>query len=831
MLWRWYSLLSNRLCSLCSCWASITGYLCLVLRLCVPLIFVLVSNPVYAFSQMLVIQVMAESHSEKIGDGVRFLETDNLNKELAWVLNPAIQKQFEINEKGAFSRGFSSYAYWFNFKVQYVPDGGQDEVLDLLGRKEMYLAIDYPPLGELDFYIKTDGESEYTHLASGHLYPFDVRPIPSRAHVFPFSIKPGETKEIYLRVHSASSIQIPMILWSPREYYDGEIAKNYREGIFLGIMLVMAAYNFFLYLMVRDKSYIFYILYILNFALFQTSIMGYNYQYFWPGEPGWESISTLLFLCIFLISVTQFTRLFLSTQKLIPSMDKVLKVFGAAYLFMFVANFFLPYSTTVRFLAPMALMLIFVLMAVGVISLRQGNKIARFFLLGWLFMMVMCGMQGLMIVGLLPNNYLFSNAAKIGSVIEVVLLSFALGDRMNAIQRQSDVIQKGVRRTLERSLDRLTENMNMKDEFLATVSHEFRTPLNGIIGSLELLSDANPDLHERNHFSNAKYSANNMMDLVEDVLEFTELQAGSLVLNIEKTPLKKCIENACQKYEKKAKGKGVEYEVEINIEENIVADIDGLQLALILKQIIGNGLKFTEKGFVNVKCTGTEDADGSYMLSIYVTDSGLGIEDKKIKAIFDTFSQVDSSDDRGYGGLGIGLAIVYRIVTLMKGTVEVESEVGRGSQFFVELPLTVEEDCQFYSETDLPMPEKSIAPSERNILIVEDNLVNQMVLKAMLQKLGYQVCTADHGAIALEMVKDEVPDLILMDCQMPVMDGIKATEKIRALGGVYCDIPIIAVTANAMSANRDRCLKVGMNEFLNKPVKKSQIIDALKVFL
>jgi CheY-like chemotaxis protein/anti-sigma regulatory factor (Ser/Thr protein kinase) len=312
-------------------------------------------------------------------------------------------------------------------------------------------------------------------------------------------------------------------------------------------------------------------------------------------------------------------------------------------------------------------------------------------------------------------------------------------------------------------------------------------------------------------------SGEDLIGIVDDILSLSKVEAGKLTL--EKAPVNLAVlsENLIELFRPKAQSQGVE--LAWSMDPGVPAAIltDPQRLRQILLNLLGNAVKFTEIGKVNLRITSTEDK-----ITFHIEDTGMGIPAEKIPTLFDPFVQADSSTTRRFGGSGLGLAIVSRFVAAMQGSVEVSSVAGQGSTFRVQLPLEIATLAPV-----LPTPSETATASGLTVLLAEDNPVNQMVFLRMLERLGCAVKTANNGQEALSILGQNTVDLVLMDCQMPMLDGYETTLAIRSWGGNFTGLPIIALTASAMESDRQRCFSVGMNDFLSKPLVMANLEQKL----
>lgn len=354
-----------------------------------------------------------------------------------------------------------------------------------------------------------------------------------------------------------------------------------------------------------------------------------------------------------------------------------------------------------------------------------------------------------------------------------------------------------------------------KSSFLANMSHELRTPLNGILGMVQLLELSPLNEEQAEYVALSKQAGLGLLDLLKDLLDLSSIEAGLLTLKAEPFAPAELVRGCIQTLQLVAAGKAIPLRLTLDpkLPETMLGD--AVRVRQILFNLLGNAIKFTAAGEVSCQVRNLVDGTGTRWLELIVSDTGIGIPGDQLERIFAPFMQVEDSYRRRYQGAGLGLSIVKQLVDMMQGTISMASEPGRGTTCTVTIPVAAAE------ATTLDAPRPCMAPaSPKRVLIAEDNRINQTMLKRMLEKSGYQVGVADDGDQALRALTAQPFDLVLMDIQMPNMDGVEATRGIRAgaAGTQHRTVPIIAMTAYAMTGDREKFLAEGMNDYLGKPV-------------
>ncbi len=382
---------------------------------------------------------------------------------------------------------------------------------------------------------------------------------------------------------------------------------------------------------------------------------------------------------------------------------------------------------------------------------------------------------------------------------------------------------------LARALEKTEAANTAKTDFLANMSHELRTPLNGILGMTDLLSDEALTDQQRLYVNTIKSSSHSLLRLMNDVLDVSRIEQGAVDVHNHRFSLTDSCSSLVQSLRPQAYEKHIALELQLC--EQLPAEVygDEKRIEQVLYNLIHNSIKFTNTGSVRLEVS--RDTSRAGWIRFSVTDTGIGISQKDRMRVFDKFFQSDATPTRRHGGVGLGLAISDNLVGAMKGEgIDLESILGEGSTFSFSLPLGLPA-ASVPRETGPPEQKSYDSLAGTTVLLVEDNPTNAFVARMMLQRLGCTVIEASDGAQAIEVLLDQQVDLVLMDCQMPVMDGLRATMRIRTLHEIRSDLPIIAMTAHAMTGDRERCIAVGMNDYISKPVDMQVLQKVLTTYL
>ena len=759
--------------------------------------------------------------------------------------------------------GFSGAVFWFHFALR----------ADVPVAEERLLHLGYALLDHVQVFIeRLDGS--FVRFDAGDRLPYSARTLDHTEFVFPLTLTPGVTTQVYLRVSTEGSVQVPLTLWTRDAFLERDHRRQIVLGAVYGVLLVMIIYNLFLFLAIRDRSYAYYVGFVLLYVMSQACLDGLAYQYLWPASPGWNAVSLPFFIIADAVVALLFLREFLAPRATLRRWDasvRVLLVIGAVAA---PAALVLDYAISIRITAIYAMTCAAISLAVGVLALRAGNRAARFFVLAWAVFLVGVVLLVLSKFGALPRITITEHGPRIGSLLQVIALSLALADRINTIKAETETAQRDAleiqtratqnlqvevaRRTreleetnatLKRNAEKLAVLDEQKTHFFQNVSHELRTPLTLILTPLEQLQT---DMRFRNNdrVELATKNARRLLRLVNQLLDFQKLAAGKREIQAEPMDLVPFLD-ACGKHVvPTADSRGIDYVYRVNgalvstpdsLRESIVVagEVDAVEK--IVFNFLSNAVKHTPS---NGRIVLAVDADTPRpgFARIAVTDTGQGIADDDRERLFRVFSQLDS--DRAHLGTGLGLALAKELAEAMGGEVGVDSQLGAGSTFWASLPMTEARAAQRVrapsvgmlsgwelDDTGVPHGADSHEITDHGdfdggILVIDDVPDMRKLIRTTLGAHGYDTFAASSGVNGLRAAREYEPSLIICDWMMPQMSGPEVIEQVRA-DAELATTPIILLTAKSDEDSRLLGTHAGADAFLGKPFNEDELVSVV----
>lgn len=706
---------------------------------------------------------------------------------------------------------------------------------------EWIVELDYPPMDEIGMYLlSADGSVQ--RKTAGDRHAFSGRDIAFQNPNFSIALGPNQTQEVYFRFDSEGSLQMPLTLWHPQAFAENNYRTLAIQGIYLGIMLALILYNFFIFVATRDKSYLFYILYVFFITMNQAATFGLTHQFLWPNNPdlGRNSITMASSLAVFFAIL--FCKSYLNVRRYDLRLNQGLTLILVSTASLLILQPLLGYRIATTLLTANAVIAAFALLYSGLRIMLMGNRPARYFFAAWLIFLMAVILFSMQSFGIFSGNIVSQYGVLIGSAIEGILLSLGLADRINTLQKEKHRAQLELIENNKKTIEALKRGDAMKDEFIANVSHELRTPLTGIIGLTELVISRNTnsiDEESGKNLSMIRSSGQRLTSLVNDIIDISAINQNYLKISKKNVDLRTTTNFVLAMCESLIGKKKLVLLAEFPDDLPMVsADED--RLHQILFNLVSNAIKFTFEGSVKVAV----EMAGS-RVRVSVRDTGIGVSEDKHQQIFGAFEQADSSTQREFGGSGLGLSISRKLLQLHGSDISLQSQPGEGSVFSFELDVAdsgepindvnresaeqdftspiVVEGGKVLSPDDTVSLENKVDESEKShtILLIDDESVNLHILQQYLNE-DYRLLLAQDGFQALEILESETPHLIITDLMMPRMSGYELCQKVREQKSP-ADLPIIILTAKSQTEDLVAGLRSGANDYLSKPFRKEEL--------
>lgn len=699
-------------------------------------------------------------------------------------------------EGEALHLGYTHDVVWLAVKIINTQDRRQRVVFN----------VDYPFLNHISVHQYQDDQLLHSD-KGGDVHSLEDRHYRARSIALPAVLEPHAEYDFVFRVRTPGLISLPLTVHSENSFFKRQHAANLALYAIFGVYLGFVFYHLLVYVDNRELSY-------LALAVAVLTRLGYDLyatgegQLFTPNAIYWNNLAFAYMASFAAAAAIWFHVEFLKLRQKSPRSYYGFLVYAAAFIISAQYGYFVDYY----FFITMGLLQLALPVVLSLSALRwamKGERPAKIYFLGCLLTLAPLFLANLALLGKLPafTNLGVYNA--IGATAAFVVFSFALSSRIKALSQQ----QQAAIHEAESAHARDTA----KSEFLAHISHEIRTPLNGVLGMIQLLSTSRLDQEQRSWIKIINSSGKTLLNIVNDVLDYSKIEAGRL--SIETIPFN--LRSICHElHDFFAHTEKTAVRLRLDIDDELPEWLmgDPARIRQVLLNLIGNAFKFTKAGEITLRVKKAETPD-TYHLS--VSDTGIGISPEQREQLFSPFEQTRDDIQRKYGGTGLGLAISKRLTELMGGTIGVDSAVGKGATFWLELhlPEADEEDTAPAELDSLFIPTTT---TSLHVLIAEDNRVNQIVVEKMINKLGHRCTLVNNGseAVAEVQARHNAYDLVLMDCDMPVKDGYQAARHIRdyEVANRLSRIPIVALTAHAEESLRSKSLKHGMDDHLSKPL-------------
>ena len=558
------------------------------------------------------------------------------------------------------SYGFSSSVYWIRFRLaslSSVPD--------------WYLQVRYPLLDHVDFYTPAeDASGNYHRLIAGDLVLPDAGRRTQVYAQFPL-VNDAKVRTYFLRIETESSVIIDLHVLNGAQLMQQTIREHYFQGAYLGLMSVMALYNLFVFLVIRDRSYLYYTGFIASTAVFQIALQGYASVHFWPQSIWWNNVSNLFAACLSVAFCGKFAQTFIQLKHYHRPLNSLLNGLSLAAFIISILSLLLSYQMMVTVISITGLVVVFTSIVAAIVAWRKGSRPAGFYLIAWMVLLIFGIIHILGILGILPSYPALQHAIQIGGAVEAVLLSMGLADRINTLQGKALAASDSANQ--------------IKDEFMSTISHELLTPVNGIKLNLELLQQRAREAEDKMLLKSAMESSTHLQGLIESMFNFVDLRQGNASINQDRLNLKQMLTDIYD-YFNASNGNAslqLNFSWDKSLPEFIVGDEK--KLASVVMELMKNALSFTQQGYISLSARLI--ASNAPSIEISIEDSGMGISREKLEHIFSAFQRTDNSVLSSQGGLGIGLTMAHDIVKLMGGQLDIRSELHHRTCVTVSLPI------------------------------------------------------------------------------------------------------------------------------------------------
>jgi signal transduction histidine kinase/DNA-binding response OmpR family regulator len=709
--------------------------------------------------------------------------------------------------------GFSKSAYWIRFKVQNCSSEG----------KEWLLEAGNTVMVNFEFYSFQEGRA-MKKVQIGRCTPLENREIESRKFLFSLSSNNCSTETIYLHTGGNDVKIFALTIWDKKEFRKYESDHDVYLAFLFGILFALIFYNLFLYISIRERAFLFYVLYMLSFFLVQVFYTGW-YLLHMPSGILFNNYTFFIYPYATCFFGTLFSLYFLQIKNYFPYIFKIYLIYLAILVLIVFGG--ILFSELYFDLFAIGILMSFLptlaLLVQAIVIAKKGSRDAQYYLIGWSVLLLAAGITILKHFGWIPLTPFTAQLTRLAVIFEAIILSVGLADRYNTSKVQLQL------KTLE--ADKLAELDKVKSDFFANITHEFRTPLTLISAPIKkLIAEERLETPILDQLKLVEKNAAHLNRLITQLLDISKLDGGALA--VLQQPLRidtffKLIEAT---FRSVAQNKKIEFEMIYQLSDRVIL-MDEDKLEVIVYNILSNAFKFTVEGKIQLTATLSYKPN---QLGIVVLDTGRGLSEENIPRIFERFYQVNQ-EGADLGGTGIGLALTKELVTLMGGTIQVESRLGIGSRFCIEIPTIVmdlpegapssaiiENNNNWREEISDGIFDNALPNNDRPIvLIVEDNYdLRQFIYSGLKDK--YETVLAINGIEGFNLAQKNLPDIILTDWMMPDMDGIALCELLKS-DPITNHIPVILITAKADTESKLKGLKTGVDDYIYKPFEFEEL--------
>jgi two-component system, sensor histidine kinase LadS len=713
------------------------------------------------------------------------------------------------NKSGKLSIGFQDVPLWIKCKLT---NKSQHET--------WMLTINLPQITNMEVFSFVD-DYLYAQQTTGMFTPYYNRTVKDFIPALKLQLPNASTTTHWMKISAVVPLNFSIQLASLDYYHSDFNVRLVVNSLFFGIIFALLSYNLFLYLSIRDKSFFYYSVYLVCIGLYSMMLTGLSQKLLFFNSPRLELVVVVLVATGSLFFALKFGLKFLRLGPCRPKVRWVNQFHYSALVFCAILGLFGSFQVYSIAMSFYAMLFIAYIIWLAIISWKKIDyKPAKRFLIAWACLLVGIIIHGLEFNAIISRNFLTSYIIQIATICEAIMLSFALGERFSLLKNEREKNHIKSTQQLNEANFKLKQALKLSKEaniakvqLVSLISHELRTPINIFQGSIESLAEAAVPEQESD-LNNASRAIKKLTHHVENLITSAEILNQALTPIFQRVDIQALV-NSWVTYVEQNKVADVSFSHELTLLNNQQISFDQRLVNKIVVNLLDNACKFTKKGSIKLylECKEKE-------ICISIQDTGKGISDSQMVNIKQSFRQESAGFDRNYEGLGLGLTLAIHLANLIEGKLHITSEQKQNTMVTLSFPSKVYE-----KEVDESMQESDserIGPFlHERLLIVEDNKINAMVLSRLLKVTKCQLDFAEDGKQALEMLDKKQYDLVFMDLQMPIMDGITATKAIRKSELIYT--PIIAVTANASQSDQERCAKCGMNGFVSKPIIKETL--------